>query len=185
MNAAAQPERQANEKQQLLARLKQSRERYLSVLSQATEQLCQIHPEEGAWSVLECAEHVSGSERGMLHLLFDRKPSESEPDWQKDAAILRMADAGNGKAVAPEQSRPRGHFATLDEARAAFIKARERTMEFVEQNDEDLRRFTVAHPLGTVDAYQLLLIMALHAERHAGQIERIMSSTAYQAAAQK
>jgi uncharacterized damage-inducible protein DinB len=179
------PDHQPIEKEALLSRLKVSRERYLSALSGVSELHSRVCPGEGSWSVLECAEHVSGAERGMFQLVLDRKPCDSEPDRQKDAVILRMADEETTKAEAPERSRPKGRFATLEEARQAFLAGRERTIAFVEQNDENLRRFTVAHPMGTFDGYQVLLIMAMHAERHARQIERIKRSPAYQAAAQR
>jgi uncharacterized damage-inducible protein DinB len=187
MNAIAQtnPDRRAVEKKELIDWLRLSRERYLSALEQVSEEHAHISPDEGAWSVLECAEHVSGAERGMLQLVLDRQPSDSELYREKDAGILRMADEGAGKAEAPEKSRPRGRFTTLEEARNAFLAGRERTIAFVEENTENLRRFTIAHPMGTFDAYQVLLIMALHAERHARQIERIKSSPAYMAATHK
>jgi uncharacterized damage-inducible protein DinB len=187
MNAMAEPspDQQIKEKQELLALLDASRNRYLAALAEVSEDRCRVRPGEGAWSVLECAEHVSGAERGMFQMVLDRKPTEAEPDRQKDAAILSMAGENAPKAEAPERSRLRGRFASLDEARQAFLSGRERTIAWVEQNDDDLRKFTVAHPLGNFDAYQLLLVMAMHAERHAGQIDRIKRSPAYMAASQK
>jgi len=176
---------QASEKQMLVARLKSSRDLYLATLADVKESVCAVSPGENCWSVLECAEHVSGAERGMFQMVLDRKSSTAEPDRRRDLAILKMADAGAARAEAPERSRPRGHFSTLEQARQSFVRGRERTVAFVEENREDLRSFTVTHPMGTFDAYQLLLIMALHAERHAKQIERIKSSTAYLAAAKQ
>jgi hypothetical protein len=178
------PDQRAAEKDQLLARLKASRDRYLAVLADVGEGSCRVCPDEGAWSVLECAEHVSGAERGMFQMVLDRKPTEAEPDRQVDLRILRMADEGTAKAEAPERSRPKGRFSTLEEARQAFLSGREKTIAWVGENEDDLRKFTVAHAMGTFDAYQLLLIMAMHAERHARQIERIKRSSAYVAGLQ-
>ena len=45
---------------------------------------------------------------------------------------------------------------------------------------EDLRKSTAVHPFGTLDSYQLVLIMALHVDRHALQIAEIKNSPAYQ-----
>jgi hypothetical protein len=45
---------------------------------------------------------------------------------------------------------------------------------FVEQSTEDLRATEVTHPhpaAGVVSTYEMLIIMAKHAERHAAQIE--------------
>jgi hypothetical protein len=186
VNAIAQSgsDQRSQKKDQLIARLKASRDRYLAVLADVGEDSCRACPSENAWSALECCEHVSGAERGMFQMLLERTPTENEPDYEVDLKILRMADEGTAKAEAPERSRPKGRFSTLEEARQAFLSGRERTIAWVETNEDDLRKFTVAHPMGTFDAYQLLLIMAMHAERHARQIERIKHSSAYMAARQ-
>jgi hypothetical protein len=175
----------ALDKQELLERLLQGRDRYLEVVTAIPEALCRIRPAEGAWSVLECAEHVALAEKGMFGALEKRRPTVAAADFTKDALINAMLLDRTRKATAPERSRPTGNFATLAEAIEQFKSARERTIAFVEQIREDLRICTVMHPLGVFDGCQLLLIMALHPERHAIQIEAIRNSPAYRAGLKK
>ena len=78
------------------------------------------------------------------------------------------------KAQAPERARPTGRFSTLAEARETFLTNRQATLDRVRQETE-LREKVVPHPLaGMLDGYQLFLLMALHAERHAEQIEEVL-----------
>ena len=83
--------------------------------------------------------------------------------------------------VAPERAKPTGRYPSLKEAAEAFRAARERSIAFIESLGEDLRQSTCLHPLGIFDSYQFIQIMALHAERHALQIEEIKNSPAYRA----
>jgi len=52
-------------------------------------------------------------------------------------------------------------------------------MSYLQFTNEDLRKSTAVYPFGTFDSYQLVLIMALHVDRHALQIAEIKSSPAY------
>ena len=50
----------------LLAR---TREEFLSTLTGVNEDQARLKPAPDAWSILECAEHVVGAERGMLIMI--------------------------------------------------------------------------------------------------------------------
>jgi hypothetical protein len=90
------------------------------------------------------------------------------------------------KVEAPENGKPTGRFASLSDAAEHFANARGATMAFLEQNTEDLRATEVTHPVslvGNVSSFEMLIIMARHAERHAAQIEEIRITLATQAMA--
>lgn len=181
MNAISQPLTAVPEqKQELLARLSASRDRILAVLQDVPDELSQVRPAETSWCVLECAEHVATAERGMFSALEKRQATEATPDTSKDALIQAFALNRTQKLPAPERAHPRGKFSMLAEAINDFRFARERTMSYLQLTNEDLRKSTAVHPFGTFDGYQFVLIMALHAERHALQIEEIKNSPAYQ-----
>jgi len=58
-----------------------------------------------------------------------------------------------------------------------FLAARERTIRFVENCNEDLRAQSTTHPiLGTVNCYEVLLMIAVHPHRHAKQIAEIKAA---------
>jgi hypothetical protein len=130
------------------------------------------------WSVLEIVEHVALAERGMFQGLTTARPSETSlENSEKEASITERVEDRLSRGSAPERARPVGRFAALTAAMEEFDAARNETIRFVREHDGDLYRCTAKHPLfGVVNGYELLLIMAGHARRHAAQIEQIKRS---------
>lgn len=168
--------------QALLVELRNSRDRFLSLLESVPENLRDLRP-DGDWSIMDCAEHICLAEELMSVSLKKRRRTDAEPDLRKDAVIQKIALDRSRKIVAPERARPTGRYHSLAEAAEAFRSARERNIAFLESLGENLRRSTCLHPMGVFDTYQFVKIMALHPERHAAQMEEIKNSAAYRAAA--
>jgi uncharacterized damage-inducible protein DinB len=167
------------EKEKLLGLLRESRQRFLGSFEGITEEQCRCHPSEGQWSVLDTVEHLALAESLMFKLISNtRRPRPANAPNREDIFLRVVADRSR-KSQAPEGGRPRGSFASLDAAAAQFKTARESTMKFVEDSSEDLRATEVTHPhpaAGAVSTYEMVIIMAKHAERHALQIEEIRGS---------
>ena len=70
---------------------------------------------------------------------------------------------------------PAGRYGSLQEAFAAFEAARTEVVGFVEEFDDDPRSWVTDHPMiaGPVNCYEILLLIAAHPGRHAGQIVEI------------
>ena len=172
----------ATDKDKLLALLREGRERFLASCNGVHDEECRRRPAEECWSVLDCVEHVAGAETFMLRLVQGpRRPRPAGAPNREELFWQRMTDR-SVKAKSPERAHPRGRFASLEEACRQFEAARGETIAFVEANTEDLRATEVTHPLpmfGDVSAYELLIIMAKHAERHALQIEEIRGSLSF------
>jgi len=178
-STSEQPLPPADDKQAMLGRLRISARRFVKALRDLSEEEAGIRAAPNAWSIREVAEHVALAEKGMLAALMNGTPSQAAPDLGKDAAIASVLPDRTKKQQAPERSRPTGQ-ASLDVAAADFEAGRTRTIGYVEQTAIDLRQVSVKHPLlGTLDGYQLLLVMVLHPERHILQIDEIKNSAAY------
>jgi uncharacterized damage-inducible protein DinB len=169
----------AADKHRLLSLLRESRERFLSSFAGVHDDQSRRRPAEGCWSVLDCVEHVAGAETFMLGLLQGpRRPRPAGAPNREEMFLRRMIDR-SVKAESPQGGRPRGRFANLEEARKQFEISRAGTIGFVAKNTDDLRRTEVRHPLpifGDVSAYEMVIIMAKHAERHALQIEEVKNA---------
>ena len=95
-----------------------------------------------------------------------------------DEAFLKSIRSRDKKAKAPEQITPKKTFANTATALAAFKERRDNTISYVETNeDQDLRQKIV--PNSKMDAYQMLLMLAAHAERHCEQIAEVKASAGY------
>jgi len=168
----------SEEREFLLKALAEGELRYLAALEPISEETSLLRRDEAGWSILECAEHVATAEGQMLRM-WQKMATPGATDREKDRVVHENISSRERRSQAPEPSRPKGRFATLAEAREKFVTNRQATIEALQQMSEDLRTKTVPHPLaGTVDGYQLFLIMALHPARHAKQIEEIAGNLA-------
>lgn len=169
------------DKDALVAHLRSSQERFLKAVSNVPEKLATISPSEGAWSVLQVAEHVASAEQLMLKMFQAGTPNPELPDLEKDRMILTKMLDRTERFPAPERVVPTGRYKALSHAVSEFRRTREQTIAEVRAIDQDFRKRCARHPLGVFDGYQYLTIMALHAERHALQIDEIKNSAAYRA----
>lgn len=169
------------DKAKLADLLHQTRERFLQSFADVSEEECRRHPEPGQWSVLDVVEHIAIAETVMLNLINGTRRPKTADRANREEAFLRAVADRSRKMQSPEPARPAGRFASLSEARTQFESSREGAIRFVGQCEEDLRATEVTHPhpaAGVVTTYEMLIIMAKHAERHALQIEEIKSSPA-------
>jgi hypothetical protein len=174
---------QAGDKETLIARLQEGRNRYLYAFHGVGDSSSSWRTAPGTWSILECAEHVAVAEELMLRV-WEKLAEAGKSDPAKDAIILTIAYDRSPKTKAPERAEPKGRCSSLYEALERFRVARDRTLQFAESVPvEELRAKVVQHPLmGTLDGYQLLTLMAMHPQRHALQVEEIKTDPEFPAA---
>lgn len=168
----------AADKEKLLALLRESRKRFLGSFAGVADEQCRQCPGEGRWSILDTVEHLTVAETFMLNLVKDTRRPKAGTTPNREEFFLHALTNRSRNLESPEGGRPRGRFANLDEAAKQFESARDGAMQFVEQCCEDLRATEVTHPhpaAGVVSTYEMLIIMAKHAERHALQIEETKS----------
>ena len=165
--------------EQLLALLHASREKFLKSFAGITDEQSRMHPAPDSWSVLDTVEHLTSAETLMLKLITTERMPRSADAPDREQVFLQVVADRSRKMQSPESGRPRGRFANLAEAGAQFKATRDGVIQFVEQNTEDLRATEVTHPhpaAGKVSTYEMVIIIARHAERHAKQIDEIRST---------
>lgn len=126
------------------------------------------------WSPAEIVEHLALSEDFLMGLIQDRamkSPVSQEPrDWRAlDDKVLGVVADRTFSAKAPEAVAPASKFSSPQKALEALIERRARTIEFL-KNTPELRAHVVDSPLGRMDAYQWLLFISAHTERHTKQL---------------
>jgi hypothetical protein len=164
---------QEQERETLIARLKQSREIYLGTLKNVSDAAAKVRPNADTWSILDVSEHMAIAERQMLSLWM-KLAQPGRADRALDETIAATASDRSRKLEAPERSRPAGKMPSVAQAIEQFDFYRGQSIAYLESELEDLRAKTVAHPIfGAIDGYQLFLLMSCHAERHAQQIEEL------------
>jgi hypothetical protein len=127
------------------------------------------------WSVAETLEHITVAEDFLFQNVTDKimkaPAGPADRDTAKlDAMILTMVPDRSQKRQAPGPLVPTGRW-TPSETLDHFLKSRARTIEFL-KSTPDLREHASAdNPFQQpMDAYQALLFVAAHSERHTKQM---------------
>ena len=131
------------------------------------------------WSVAMTLEHIALAEDGFFQTITEKvmKSPAGAPDRdiaKFDALVLAMVPDRSTKRQAPAELVPTGRW-TPAETLDHFLKSRARTIEFL-QSTGDLRQHVLDSPLGPLDAYEWVLFIAAHSERHTKQILEVEAS---------
>ena len=164
------------DKQFLLDRLQETREIFLNSFAGVTEEQSRLHPAENCWSVLDTVEHLTTAETIQFKLISTQRTPRPADTPNREQAFLHMIPNRTHKMESPEGAKPIGRFATLAAAAEQFKATRAGVIRFLEQYNDDLRASEVKHPhpaAGMVSICEMLTAMAMHAKRHAAQIEEI------------
>jgi hypothetical protein len=164
------------DKQFLLTQLQETRDLFLNSFAGVTEEPSRIKPAPDCWSVLDTIEHLTMAEGIQLKLISTQRKPRAADAPNREGAFLHMIPNRTHKMESPEGAKPIGRFATLAEATEQFKITRAGVIRFLEQYTEDLRGSEVKHPhpaAGMVSICEMLVAMAMHAKRHAAQIEEI------------
>lgn len=174
------------ERKLALEQLRASRGRLLGLLEGLSAEQWAFHPGEGRWSIADCIEHVTRVENrvlGIIQAKTQETPRQVGPEVrEKDGMILNAVPDRTERRQAPEVVRPTGEWPNAGDLLAEFEKVRAATTQLAQETKADLRAYTQMHgAFGELDCYQWLLLLGLHSERHARQIEEIKSSPAFPA----
>ncbi|HEU0369341.1 MAG TPA: DinB family protein, partial [Candidatus Acidoferrum sp.] len=98
------------------------------------------------------------------------------------AGILAMVPDRSNKVQAPEPLKPTNRFGSPQAAIKHFVESRATTEDFLKKT-ADLRGHAVDSPGGggKWDAYEFILLIGAHSERHTKQIEEVKTSPGYPA----
>jgi len=126
------------------------------------------------WSVAECMEHIAAAEdfiRGNIVENVMKAPAVPDRDTAKiDAGILAGVPDRTNKVQAPEPIKPTNRYGSPEGSIKHFVESRATTEEFL-KTTADLRAHAADSPVGGKwDAYEWVLLIAAHSERHTKQI---------------
>jgi hypothetical protein len=170
------------ERRTLLTQLEKSSAVVLEALNGVSETQWNFKPAPERWSIAECAEHIVTADQAMFtfgsqQLLKMNPPAGAVK--RDDDAILKTTTDRSTKVKTAEFLEPKGKYADKTAVIDAFQKGRARIAEYVKSTQDDLRAHGFQGPTGYVDAYQFLLTLSAHGERHAQQIAEVKADPGY------
>jgi len=171
------------EKDKAVAVLESSKKGVLEATNGLSEAQWNFKAAPDKWSIAECMEHIAAAEdfiRGLDENNVMKAPAAPDRDTAKiDAGVLEHVPDRSVKAQAPEPIKPTNRYGSPEASIKHFVESRATTEEFV-KTTPDLRGHAIDGPGGQkLDAYEWVLLIAAHSERHTKQIEEVKANPDY------
>jgi uncharacterized damage-inducible protein DinB len=166
------------ERERLVNHLQKTRQFLLDEVAGLSETQANFKPAEDRWSVAECAEHITLAEDLLRGVVGQAMQAPAAPERKKELKgkedqVLKFATDRSQKFQAAEPMQPTGRWNSLEATIEVFKASRKKTLDYAYSTPEDLRSHIVAFPAGDMDAYQFLLFLSGHTERHTLQIQEV------------
>jgi hypothetical protein len=133
-------------------------------------------PAPDRWSVAEVMEHLAAAEdmlRDVTQEQVMKSPAvpvrDAEETKKADDGVLAMVPDRSHKVQAPEPLKPTNRFGSPAAAQRHFVQSRATTEEYL-RNTAGLRAHLGDSPMGKLDGYEFVLLIAAHSERHTKQM---------------
>jgi hypothetical protein len=161
------------ERQRLVAHLEMTESWLADEVHGLSPAQVQFRPGPGAWSILEVVDHLVVSERVYwqdFEKAMKAPPrAPSRPGGDADVLWYGIDRTQRQKALPAEN--PKGQLPDLRAGLEAFRKLRAQMLQYVKTTGDDLRSHWVERE--RCDAYQWLVLVSAHAQRHILQIREI------------
>ncbi|RYY55156.1 MAG: DinB family protein [Chitinophagaceae bacterium] len=175
-----------DERKNAVTLLKETRGKVSAAANGLSAKQLDWKPSPGSWSINECLAHIALTENVLWQQLETGLKARPNPDFRdsirlKDAEIQPMMTDRTTKRSASEALLPQNApWKTAAAAINEFKKQRSDHIRYVRNTTEDLRNHVLHIPGGAyIDAYQMILLMNGHAERHYKQIEAIRAEPGF------
>jgi uncharacterized damage-inducible protein DinB len=164
------------EKDRALQYLESTKKGVLDATKGLSDAQWNFKPAPDRWSVAQVMEHLAAAEdllRGMTQEQVMKSPAvpvrDAEEIKKADDGILAMVPDRSHKAQAPEPLQPTNRFGSPSAAQKHFAESRAATEDYL-KSASGLRAHLGDSPLGKLDGYEYVLLIAAHSERHTKQM---------------
>ncbi len=176
----------ADDRARAVKYLEETKAALLAAVANLSDAQWRFKPAPDRWSVAETAEHIAIAEAALFGVVTDKvmktpaeapKPAEAKA---LDEMIVKGLTSREKKFKAPEGFQPTGRWPTRDGLVKAFEESRGRTIEYVKMTTDDLRSHFMDSPvIKNMDAFQWILFLTAHSERHTKQILEVKADPAF------
>ena len=174
------------ERGRALSELQGTRKLFLDAVAGLSDAQWNFKPDARTWSIGECAEHIALSEDELLAMVTDKimkspaEPARKAEAKGRDETVLKTVADRSKKAQAPPSLTPSHKWKSRQELIEHFKQSRDRTLDYVRTTPDSLRsHFAPNGAMGTLDAYQYILLISAHTGRHVEQINEVKANPKY------
>ena len=167
------------ERERLVAHLEMTSAWFLDEVSSLSEAQLDFKPSPRFWSIRQVIDHLvvvgqiywDDLQKGLKTPMRDRAPASG------DAEILWYGIDRSYRETALAPENPRGQLPDLQTALATYRKHHVRLHDYAKTTNDDLRKRYVERQRS--DAYQWVLLISTHEQRHILQIREIKADQKY------
>lgn len=177
------------QRRELEQRLEQSRQVVRKAVENLADHQWRFAPPEGGWTIAQCMEHVTHIETRIIdELTRTMQSAPADASWLetlagKEELLKKRIPGRERKVLMPDQfDYPQG-TKQADKLTAEFEQARDRSIRFLLDTPQDIRWWAFDHAFfQTLHGGQWMWMIALHAERHAAQMNEVRALAEFPAA---
>jgi DinB superfamily len=165
------------EKEKTLQYLESTKKAVLESVKGLSEAQWNFKPAPEKWSVAQVMEHIATAEDYIRTMDKEKVMMAPAGDATRDVkkaddGVLMMVPDRSTKVQAPEPLVPANKYGTPEGSIKHFVESRAETEAFL-KDTPGMRAHVVDGPLGKMDAYEFVLLIAAHTERHTKQINEV------------
>jgi hypothetical protein len=175
----------AQEREKAITFLKETELGVSDAVKDLNEAQLTFKPAAEKWSIEECVKHIAAAETNLWAMVDESLSQTANPEKRArikftDADLIKAVEDRSHKSTTFAALEPANSpYKTLVEALTAFKTNREKLIAYVENTGDDLRNHVAVTPIGTYDAYQFILLISAHSNRHTQQIEEVKMAIDY------
>lgn len=167
------------DREHLIAHLQMTASWLNDEVAPLSEAQLNYRPAPGKWTVAEVVEHLVIAEPNYWKLFHDgmARPPQVLKERASDADVLWYGIDRTRHDKTPAKQDPSGQKVNISEALASYAQLHSAMLGYASKTSDDLRAHAV--PEWGVDAYQCLLEISTHEQRHILQIREIKADAGF------
>ncbi|MFN2437786.1 MAG: DinB family protein [Chitinophagaceae bacterium] len=175
----------SKERKFLINDLKNTKESLAKSIKGLSEAQLKFKPAADKWSVQECVQHLAISDQNLWMwaegtLKQPANPEERKEIKMSDQEMLNFIADRSKKVQTSEEFKPeQSKWKTTEEAMNAFKEDRNKLIKYVKTTTDDVRNHVTKAPFGSIDVYQIMLMISSHTARHTKQIEEVKADPGF------
>ena len=173
------------ERKMALKEFQRTKQRFLNDVKGLSAAQLSFKADTSRWSIAQCIEHIALAESliwqwEQMTIAQPATPEKASEVKTTDEQLMKGLIDRSHKFTAPEMLQPVGKFPSTEAAIQAFTSRRDSTIAYISSTQDDLKNHFAQHPaFGTLNTYQLILMISGHSERHTLQIEGVKANPAF------
>ena len=170
------------DRDRMLSYLHATRKQIVDAVAGLSTEHLNYKPAPDRWSAAEIVEHLARTEPmlfGSVQNFLRLQPVANAQSQLKDEEVVNRMKDRSQRAEAPPSIRPVAKWTGAAELLEEFTKQRDRTVQWANETQADLRGRVRKTYMGEISAYQMLLIIPAHTERHLAQLNEVKASEGF------